>query len=124
MTAAARRLHERLGDEAQPRIGLVLGSGLGGVAIDLAEAHAIPYAELPGFPVGTVSGDAGRLVLGTLAGVRVAVLQGRAHLYEGIDPTAVREPIRTLAALGRRACSSRTPRARCARRSAQDASWR
>ena len=100
MTAAARLLRERLGDEAQPRVGLVLGSGLGGVADDLAEEHAIPYAELPGFPVGAVSGHAGRLVLGTLAGVRVAVLQGRAHLFEGIEPTAVREPIRTLAALG------------------------
>ena len=97
MTAAARLLRERLGDEAQPRVGLVLGSGLGGVADDLADAHAIPYAELPGFPVGTVGGHAGRLVLGTLAGVRVAVLQGRAHLYEGIEPAAVREPIRTLA---------------------------
>lgn len=100
MTTAARLLRERLGDEAQARVGVVLGSGLGGVADDLAAAHAVPYAELPGFPVGTVSGHAGRLVLGTLAGVRVAVLQGRAHLYEGVEPAAVREPIRTLAALG------------------------
>jgi xanthosine phosphorylase len=100
VTAAARLLRERLGDEAQARLGLVLGSGLGGVADDLADVRAVPYADLPGFPVGAVSGHAGRLELGTLAGVRVAVLQGRAHLYEGIDPTAVREPIRTLAALG------------------------
>jgi xanthosine phosphorylase len=100
MTAAAAVLRERLGDDARADVGLVLGSGLGPIADDVEHAVAIPYGELPGFPVGGVAGHAGRLVLGRLAGRRVAVLQGRAHLYEGIEPTAVREPVRTLRALG------------------------
>jgi xanthosine phosphorylase len=83
-----------------PRIGLVLGSGLGGVADELEGAVGIPYSELPGFRVGTVAGHAGALVLGSLAGVAVACLQGRSHLYEGIEAAAVTTPIRTLRLLG------------------------
>jgi xanthosine phosphorylase len=83
-----------------PRAALVLGSGLGAVADEVRDAVAIPYAELPDFPVGTVAGHAGRLVLGTLADVPVAVLQGRAHLYEGVDPAAIAVPVRTVRALG------------------------
>ena len=100
MTAAAQALRERLGDAARPQVGLVLGSGLGEIADDVTESSVVSYADLPGFPVGGVAGHAGRLVLGTLAGVRVAVLQGRAHLYEGVDPAAVREPVRTLRDVG------------------------
>ena len=66
----------------------------------MQDAVAIPYAELPGFPVGSVTGHAGRLVVGTLSGVPVAVLQGRAHLYEGVDPAAIAVPVRTVRALG------------------------
>jgi purine-nucleoside phosphorylase len=83
-----------------PRIGLVLGSGLGGLADRFGSAEAIPYSDLPGFPEPAVEGHAGVLVLGTLAGVPVVAMRGRAHLYEG---HAVREatfPIRVLAALG------------------------
>jgi xanthosine phosphorylase len=83
-----------------PRIGLVLGSGLGGVADELEGAVRIPYSELPGFRAGTVAGHAGALVLGTLRGVPVACLQGRSHLYEGIETAAVTTPIRTLRLLG------------------------
>ena len=83
-----------------PRIGLVLGSGLGGVAEELEDSVTIPYSELPGFRVGTVVGHAGALVLGSLAGVPVACLQGRSHLYEGIEASAVTTPIRTLKRLG------------------------
>jgi xanthosine phosphorylase len=100
MTEAADQLRERLGDAAGVDIGLVLGSGLGALADDVDDAVTVPYGDLPGFPVGGVAGHAGRLVLGRLAGARVAVLQGRAHLYEGIAPAAVKEPIRTLRALG------------------------
>ncbi len=78
----------------------MLGSGLGAVADDVQDAVAIPYSELPGFPVGSVAGHAGRLVIGRLAGVPVAVLQGRAHLYEGVDPGAIAVPVRTVRALG------------------------
>jgi xanthosine phosphorylase len=83
-----------------PRAALVLGSGLGAVADEVRDAVAIPYAQLPGFPVGSVAGHAGRLLVGTLAGVPVAVLQGRAHLYEGVEPAAIAVPVRTVRALG------------------------
>ena len=83
-----------------PRLGIVLGSGLGAVADAVQDAVAFAYAELPGFPPGGVRGHARTLRLGTLAGVPVAVLDGRAHAYEGVEPAALRVPIRTLKALG------------------------
>jgi xanthosine phosphorylase len=84
----------------RPRLGLVLGSGLGGLADAVEAVAAIPYADLPGFPVGSVAGHAGRLVLGTLEGTPVVVLQGRAHLYEGIPAGDLAVPVRTVRALG------------------------
>jgi xanthosine phosphorylase len=81
-------------------VGIVLGSGLGAVADAVDERVEIGYAELPGFPQPTVAGHAGRAVLGRIAGVPVAVLQGRAHLYEGGDPEALRVPIRALQTAG------------------------
>jgi xanthosine phosphorylase len=83
-----------------PRVGIVLGSGLGAVAGAVCDPVSFPYAELPGFPLGGVAGHARTLHLGTIAGVPVAVLEGRAHVYEGVDPAALRVPIRTLRALG------------------------
>jgi len=65
-----------------PRVGVVLGSGLGPLADDLAEPGGIPYDELPGFPEAGVAGHAGRLVLGRVGETPVALMQGRAHLYE------------------------------------------
>jgi homotetrameric cytidine deaminase len=86
--------------EFVPRVGLILGSGLGGIAEALEDATAIDYSDLPGFPRSSIEGHAGRLVLGRLAGVAVACLQGRAHLYEGLPATAVAILPRTLKALG------------------------
>jgi len=83
-----------------PRVGVVLGSGLGAVADAVEDAVVVGYEDLPGFPRPTVSGHAGRAVLGTIGGVPVAVLQGRAHLYEGGDPEALRAPVRALRAAG------------------------
>jgi xanthosine phosphorylase len=83
-----------------PRVGIVLGSGLGAVAGAVQDATVVGYDELPGFPRPGVAGHAGRAVLGRLAGVPVAVLQGRAHLYEGGDPEAMRTPVRALRAAG------------------------
>ncbi len=83
-----------------PRLGIVLGSGLGGLADALDGAVAVPYAEIPGFPTSTVAGHAGRFVLGTLEGVSVACMQGRFHLYEGHPPAVIKLPVRTFAALG------------------------
>lgn len=83
-----------------PRVGIVLGSGLGGLADRIADAVAISYADLPGFPRPGVHGHAGRLVLGTLGGQKVACMQGRVHLYEGAGPAAIRLPIRALKLAG------------------------
>jgi inosine/guanosine/xanthosine phosphorylase family protein len=100
-TAAADVVREAAGDGfAAPRLGLVLGSGLGALADAIEDATAIAYKDLPGFPVGSVAGHAGRLVLGTLAGTPVVALQGRAHLYEGIPVAELAVPVRTVGALG------------------------
>jgi purine-nucleoside phosphorylase len=80
----------------RPVVGIVLGSGMGALADGLGEAVAIPYEEIPEFPVVTVPGHAGRLVVGLLGPVPVAVLQGRVHLYEGVDPTDVTFGVRLL----------------------------
>lgn len=83
-----------------PKVGLVLGSGLGGLADTLTEARRIPYAGVPGMPVSAIAGHAGNLWFGNLSGVPVACLQGRVHAYEGHDLDAVCFGVRLLAALG------------------------
>ncbi len=81
-------------------MGLVLGSGLGAVADELAGRVAIPYAEIPGWPVSTAIGHEGSLVLGELRGVPVAVMRGRAHLYEDVGAERVAFGVRVLGRLG------------------------
>jgi len=88
---------------ARPAVGVVLGSGLGGFADAVEGAVEIPYADIPGWPPATALGHAGTLVLGTVGGVRVAVMRGRAHLYEGLPPARVVFGVRVLARLGARA---------------------
>jgi xanthosine phosphorylase len=83
-----------------PRVGVVLGSGLGAVADAVEDSVVVSYEELPGFPRPTVEGHSGQAVMGRIGGVPVAVFQGRAHLYEGGDPEAVRVPVRALRAAG------------------------
>ena len=83
-----------------PEVGIVLGSGLGGLADDLEDAVAIPFADLPGWPAATAPGHAGRLLLGRLGGRVVVMLQGRFHLYEGNDPGLVIQPVLLFKALG------------------------
>jgi xanthosine phosphorylase len=97
-TEAAAVLSERAG--LIPRVGVVLGSGLGAVAEAVEDATEIGYGELPGFPRPGVEGHAGRVTLGRIGGVPVAVLQGRAHLYEGGDLDELRTPVRALRAAG------------------------
>jgi purine-nucleoside phosphorylase len=89
--------------QLRPRVGLVLGSGLGAFADDLAEAVRIPYAEIPGFPHSTAIGHAGQLVIGKSGHVPVAVMQGRVHLYEGYSAAEVAFPTRVLGRMGIRA---------------------
>ena len=87
----------------RPRIGLVLGSGLGSFADDLNDAVRIPYAHIPGFPRSTAIGHAGQLVIGKSGNIPVAVMQGRTHLYEGYSAAEVAFPTRVLARAGIRA---------------------
>jgi xanthosine phosphorylase len=87
----------------EPRLGIILGSGLGAVAEALDDAVTIPYGDLPGFPRPGIAGHAGTLALGTLSGLPVAVMQGRRHVYEGGDPGAMAVPVRTLKRAGARA---------------------
>ena len=85
-----------------PEVGIVLGSGLGGLADDLVDPVAIPFADLPGWPAATAPGHAGRLLLGTLGGKPVVMLQGRFHLYEGNHPGLVIQPVLLFQRLGAR----------------------
>ena len=86
--------------KAAPRIAVVLGSGLGAFADELTSSLAIPYADIPGWPQSTAIGHAGKLLLGSLDGLDVAVLAGRSHFYEGYSPAQVTTGVRVLAQLG------------------------
>jgi xanthosine phosphorylase len=86
--------------QAAPRVGLVLGSGLGAIADSIIRPTVVGYADIPGFPRPGVEGHAGRLLLGELGGTAVACLQGRVHLYEGLAGDAVRLFVRTLRLIG------------------------
>jgi purine-nucleoside phosphorylase len=83
-----------------PRLGIVLGTGLGRLAEEIQPEVSIPYGEIPHFPLSTVESHEGRLILGTLAGTRVVAMQGRFHMYEGYDLGQVTFPIRVMALLG------------------------
>ena len=83
-----------------PKVGIVLGSGLGGLADALTDAVAVPFAELPGWPAASAPGHAGRLLLGNLDGVPAVCLQGRLHLYEGNSERLVVEPVLLMRRLG------------------------
>jgi purine-nucleoside phosphorylase len=83
-----------------PTVGIILGSGLGGFGSQVADAVAIPYAEIPHFPQSTVAGHSGKLLLGTIGRVPVAVMQGRVHAYEGYAMDQVTFPARVLGLLG------------------------
>ena len=85
-----------------PVAGIILGSGLGGLAEDLTDPVAIPFEEMPGWPPATAPGHAGRLLFGHLGGVPVAMLQGRFHLYEGNDPGLTVQPVLLFHQLGAR----------------------
>jgi purine-nucleoside phosphorylase len=86
--------------QLRPRIGLILGSGLGSFADEFSPAVRIPYSEIPGFPASTAIGHAGNLVIGEIAGTAVIAMQGRVHLYEGYSVQQVAFPIRVFARLG------------------------
>jgi len=84
----------------RPRVGLILGSGLGSLAASVEQAVIIPFTDLPNWPVSTVVGHQGHLVLGRLEGQEIAVMQGRVHYYEGYSMAQVGLPVRVLQRLG------------------------
>src|SRR5581483_2757568 len=98
MQQAVEYIRERC--TLQPRVAVVLGSGLGAFADELTDAAATPYGEIPGWPVSTAAGHAGKLVIGKLDGLALAIMAGRAHLYEGYTPAQVSLGVRVLHRLG------------------------
>jgi len=97
-TAAAEFVGRKT--ESRPKIAIVLGSGLGAFAEQLEGATAISFAEIPHFPQSTVPGHSGKLVIGKVSGVPVAVMQGRVHAYEGYSSEEVTFPVRVLGRMG------------------------
>lgn len=95
---AAKQVQKR--SEQKPKVGLILGSGLGPLAESIEGAEFVPYGDIPGWPISSVQGHAGRLVLGTLEGVPVVVMQGRTHYYEGYDMPRLGLPVRVMQRLG------------------------
>src|SRR5437762_157338 len=96
--AAAEAVRSRIGEV--PSIAIVLGSGLGDFAASLSGALSMPYGELPNWPLSSVVGHEGRLVVGVSRNARIAALAGRSHLYEGHDPRTVTFAVRVLGVMG------------------------
>ncbi len=84
----------------QPRIGIILGTGLGNLVTELTYKTEIPYETIPNFPVSTVEGHSGKLIVGKLGGIDVLAMQGRFHYYEGYDMKQVTFPVRVMKELG------------------------
>jgi len=99
VTASAATLRQRLGARA-PKVAVLLGSGWGAFAHEVQDAVAVPYGDLPAFPVLAIGGHAGMLTVGRIGNTEVAVLAGRKHAYETGEPDAMKGAIRTLAAIG------------------------
>ena len=95
---AARTIQQRW--SGKPTVGIILGTGLGGFAEDIAAEATIPYGEIPHFPQSTVQSHAGRLVCGQLAGKSVMAMEGRFHFYEGYTLQQITFPVRVMKALG------------------------
>lgn len=95
-TAAVIRQRSKI----QPKIGIILGTGLGALAKEIKTEATIPYSELPHFPLSTVESHAGRLLFGTLSNKQVMVMQGRFHYYEGYSMQQIAFPVRVMKAMG------------------------
>lgn len=83
-----------------PKVGIVLGTGLGELATQITDRQEIPYQEIPNFPVSTVEGHSGKLIIGKLGGILVLAMQGRFHYYEGYSMKEVTFPVRVMKELG------------------------
>ncbi len=96
--ATARFIKEKINDE--PEIGIILGTGLGGLVNEIDIIHSIPYDTIPNFPVSTVEGHSGKLIYGTIGTTKILAMQGRFHYYEGYDMKQVTFPVRVMKFLG------------------------
>ena len=85
---------------AKPVVGIILGTGLGGLVSEIETSHEVPYEEIPNFPVSTVKGHSGKLIFGKLGGKEVMAMQGRFHFYEGYDMKELTFPVRVMRAMG------------------------
>jgi purine-nucleoside phosphorylase len=92
-------LKRKIGD-FEPQVGIVLGTGLGGLVKEIDVAHSIMYSSIPNFPISTLEFHSGKLIFGTLKGKKVVAMQGRLHFYEGYSMQQITFPIRVLKALG------------------------
>jgi xanthosine phosphorylase len=97
---AAEIIRARIPADFKPRVAMILGSGLGVLAEQMTDAVTISFNELPGFPISTVHGHAGELVIGTLSGVAVVCMKGRGHVYEGYGMGVMTSAVRTMKLLG------------------------
>ena len=97
---AAEIIRARIPADFKPRVAMILGSGLGVLAEQMTDAVTISFNELPGFPISTVHGHAGELVIGTLSGVSVVCMKGRGHVYEGYGLGVMTSAVRTMKLLG------------------------
>jgi purine-nucleoside phosphorylase len=84
----------------KPEVGIILGTGLGGLVKEITVEHVLPYEHIPNFPVSTVEGHSGKLIFGSLGGKNVVAMQGRFHFYEGYNMQQVTFPVRVMKALG------------------------
>src|SRR5664279_4498499 len=91
-------IHEKT--NFNPEIGIILGTGLGGLVREIQIEHTLNYQDIPNFPVSTVEGHKGKLILGTLSGKKVIAMQGRFHYYEGYTMQEVTFPVRVMKILG------------------------
>ncbi|WP_374165502.1 purine-nucleoside phosphorylase [Arcticibacter sp. MXS-1] len=97
--STAEYIKKRIGD-FQPEVGIILGTGLGGLVNDIEVQHKLLYANIPDFPVSTVEFHSGRLIFGILQGKKVVAMQGRLHFYEGYDMKQITFPVRVMKVLG------------------------
>ena len=84
----------------EPEIGIILGTGLGGLVKEIEVSYSIPYEHIQGFPISTVEGHSGKLIFGMLGGKKIVAMQGRFHYYEGYDMQQVTLPVRVMKFLG------------------------
>lgn len=99
INSTTKNIREKTND-FKPLVGIILGTGLGGLVKEITVEYVLPYHEIPNFPVSTVEGHSGKLIFGTLGGKKVMAMQGRFHFYEGYDMKQITFPVRVMKAMG------------------------